>query len=161
MSGRKIQDIVFEMVEPIAAEKNLELVAVEYLKEGGNWYLRVYIDKEGGVDLDDCQSVSIEISDLLDKKDPIPQAYFLEVSSPGIERILQRDKDFLRFRGRQVVLHTYTAIDGKKKIKGELGQVNDQSIELNPNNEQTISIPREKISQVRLAWEEEEGKGKK
>lgn len=161
MSGQKTQELVFEMVKPIIEQKSLELVAVEYLKEGGNWYLRIYIDKDGGVDLDDCQAVSVEVSDLLDKRDPIPQAYFLEVSSPGIERILQTDKDFARFRDSQVVVHTFTPFDGKKKLSGQLGEVDKENLEIFLNKEQAIVIPREKISQVRLAWQEEEDKRKK
>ncbi|MDX9871352.1 MAG: ribosome maturation factor RimP [Clostridia bacterium] len=160
MSAPKTQEQVFSYVLPLVEAKGLELVAVEYVKEGGNWYLRIYIDKEGGVDLDDCQGVSTEVSDLLDKKDPIPQSYFLEVSSPGIERLLQSDKDFARFRGRAVTVHTYAPVDGKKKLKGNLGSADQEEIEL-LIGAQAIRIPREKVSQVRLAWEEEEGKKKK
>jgi ribosome maturation factor RimP len=161
LKGPKINEFVFELVKPIVEEKGLEVVAVEYVKEGGNWFLRIYIDKEGGVELEDCQEVSREVSSILDKKDPIPQSYFLEVSSPGIERLLQTEKDFLKFRGSIVVVHTYVPIDGQKKIKGALGIVDEEIIEILCDEEKVIRVPREKVSQVRLAWEEEEGRSKK
>lgn len=160
MSSTKIQEQIFRLAQPAAESQGLELVAVEYVKEGGSWYLRVYIDKEGGVDLDDCQALSNALSELLDKTDPIPQAYFLEVSSPGIERLLQTSRDFEKFRGRLVNIHTYAPVDGKKKLTGSLGEADEENIEITVG-EQAVRIPREKVSQVRLAWEEEGGKKKK
>ena len=96
----KVEEIIWTMAQPLAEEYGVELVDVEYVKEGAEWYLRLYIDKENGaVELDDCENMSRTIGDLLDKKDPIEQAYRLEVSSPGIERPLKRMKDFVRFKG--------------------------------------------------------------
>lgn len=160
MKTDRIQDVVYDMAVPVVESKGMELVGVEYVKEGGNWYLRLYIDKDGGVDLDDCQAVSQQVSDLLDEKDPIPQAYFLEVSSPGIERVLQREKDFLRFEGEQINVHTYTPVEGKKTLQGRLGPVNETTLILNREDRQ-MAIPRNAIAQVRLAWREEGGKKSK
>lgn len=153
MKGTKIQDVVYDLVLPVVEKKNLELVAVEYVKEGGNWYLRIYIDKEGGVDLEDCQNVSHAVSVLMDEKDPIPQAYFLEVSSPGVERVLQTDKDLARFHGRMAAVHLYTPIEGQKTLQGSLGNFDSENLEI-IQQDKTWLIPRKKIAQVRLAWEE-------
>jgi len=150
----KIQDQVYDLVKPVIEEMDLELVAVEYVKEGASWYLRIYIDKENGVDLDDCERVSRVLSDLLDKHDPIPQAYFLEVSSPGIERLLQRDADFVRFRGELVNVQLFSPLAGRKKLQGTLGEVNGETLQLILQDQSTLDIPRDKIAQVRLAWVE-------
>ena len=100
----KIEDAVWKMAEPLVTENGLELIDVEYVKEGAEWYLRLFLDKNGenGVDLDDCELISRKFSDLLEMTDPIEQAYRLEVSSPGIERPLKRTKDFQRFCGEKV-----------------------------------------------------------
>ncbi len=154
MQGEKIHDIVYNLAEPVVESMDMELVAVEFVKEGANWYLRIYIDKEDGVDLDDCQAVSTVLSDLLDEKDPISQAYFLEVSSPGIERILFRGKDFVRFQEALVNVHTYAPINGSKVIKGKLGPVNEENLVLYLEDGEELSVPRNKIAQVRLAWQD-------
>lgn len=154
MKQKRIQDLVYKLARPIAESKGLELVAVEYLKEGANWYLRIYIDKEKGVDHEDCQAVSMEISELLDEKDPIPMAYFLEVSSPGIERIIQTEKDFLKYADAVVNVHTYTPINKRKKFKGRLGPVSETTLVLWADGDTKLELPREKVSQVRIAWEE-------
>lgn len=160
MSTSKIQDVVYILAEPVVAAKGLELVGVEYVKVGPNWYLRIYIDKDGGVDHEDCQAVSREVSDLLDREDPIAQPYFLEVSSPGIERILQTEKDFERFRGRRVNVQMYKPFEGMKKTEGVLGTVGRETLDLQLQDGRMLVIPRDKIAQVRLAWEEE-GESKK
>lgn len=140
------------MVEPIVEQLSLELVSVEYVKEGANWYLRIYIDKENGVDLDDCENASRQISDLLDQADPIPQAYFLEVSSPGIERLLQREKDFVKYSGNLVNVQLYAPMEGSKKLQGVLGEVTAETLILELNQDKVLEIPRKQIAQVRLAW---------
>ncbi|MCR4440929.1 MAG: ribosome maturation factor RimP [Peptococcaceae bacterium] len=148
------------MAGPVVEKRGMELVAVEYVKEGGSWYLRLYIDKEGGVDLEDCQAVSGEVSELLDRTDPIPHSYFLEVSSPGIERILQTEKDFRRFRGRKVNVTTFAPVEGKKKLRGNLGEVDGDGLQLLLDGGKELKIPGKIIAQVRLAWEEEGGRVK-
>ena len=126
-----------------------ELVDVEYVKEGPNWYLRIYIDKPGGITIDDCKIVSEEVSDLLDKEDPIPQRYFLEVSSPGLERPLKKDSDFEKFKGELVEVRLFKAINGKKIYIGELIGLIDNKIVITLDSEETIEFEKEKVSLVR------------
>ncbi|QNB45727.1 ribosome maturation factor RimP [Thermanaerosceptrum fracticalcis] len=154
MQGKKTQDVVYELVKPLIEDKGMELVDVEFVKEGPNWYLRIYIDKENGVDLDDCQEISGIISDLLDEADPIPQSYFLEVSSPGIERPLKKEKDFIKYKNHAVNVSTFVPIEGKKVLQGKLGNVTSEVLAVILPNGQEIQVPRDKISQVRLAWED-------
>jgi ribosome maturation factor RimP len=116
----RIEEITKELVMPILEENNFELVDVEYKKEGKHWYLRVYIDKEGGITLDDCQLVSEYLSDRLDEVDPIDHSYILEVSSPGLDRPLKTPRDFKRNIGKEVEVHLYQPVDKKKKFTGEL-----------------------------------------
>jgi len=152
LSKVKIESLVEEMLQPVLSSQNCELVDVEYVKEGSNWYLRVYIDKAGGVTIDDCQAVSEQLSDLLDEKDPIPHSYFLEVSSPGIDRVLKKDSDFERFKGSKVDVSLYKSKNGRKKYTGELiGWDNDHL--LIKENDEVLSFSRAEISVVRLAVE--------
>ena len=108
--SKKVTEVVEELVIPILEELHLELVEVEYVKEGKSWFLRVYIDKETGVDIEDCGKVSEKLSEKLDEVDPIPQNYFLEVSSPGAERPLKKEKDFQKAIGKNVYIKTYEPI---------------------------------------------------
>ena len=110
MGREHIEDLVAKEVEKIIAGSDLELVDVEYVRER-NWYLRVFIDKKGGVDLEDCQSVSEKLSKVLDEKDPIGDNYLLEVSSPGLDRVLKKEKDFIRYQGRTVDIHFFMPYD--------------------------------------------------
>ena len=149
----KIEEAVWTMAEPIAEQNGLELIEVEFVKEGSEWYLRLYLDKENGtVELDDCEKISRLVSDQLDKKDPIEQAYRLEVSSPGIERPLKRDKDFLRFKGEKVRAKVFVPINGQKEFVGELGEVDAQTIQIICDGE-SFSVPRDKVSKIHLEWE--------
>ena len=109
-----------ELLLPIIEEKQFELVDVEYLKEGSNWYLRAYIDKEGGITVDDCELVSRTLSDILDKEDFISDAYILEVSSPGLGRPLKKEKDFQRSLGKEVEIHLYKPLNKQKEYIGIL-----------------------------------------
>ncbi|WP_206809777.1 ribosome maturation factor RimP [Paradesulfitobacterium ferrireducens] len=147
-----IEHKVTAIVEPLIQEKGLELVDVEYIKEGAHWYLRLFIDKEGGVDLDDCTNVSHAVSEALDRDDPIPQAYMLEVSSPGLERPLKKDEDFERFKGKLVSTHLHAPFQGYKDFTGYLvGLVNDEIV-LEYEGEQ-VSIPRSLVQKTHLALE--------
>ncbi|MED0674574.1 MULTISPECIES: ribosome maturation factor RimP [Aneurinibacillus] len=139
-----------ELVTPILEEENLELVEIEYTKEGANWFLRVYIDKEGGVDIEDCGRVSEKLSKKLDEADPIPGAYFLEVSSPGAERPLKKEKDFERAVGRHVHVTTYEPINGAKVFEGELISYDGKQLEIK-EGKTSVVIPREKVASARLA----------
>lgn len=109
-----------KLVEPILENRNIDLVDVEYVKEGPDWFLRVYIDKEGGVDITECGEVSEELSVELDREDPIKGAYFLEVSSPGVERPLKTKKDFAESVNKNVHVSLYAPIDGEKEYEGIL-----------------------------------------
>ena len=112
----------------------MELVDVDYVRER-DWYLRVYIDKPGGVDLDDCQLVSEKLSAVLDEKDPITENYLLEVSSPGLDRVLKKDKDLVRYNGRDVDIQLFKAINGSKQFTGALQGFTDTTIEFTINGQ--------------------------
>ena len=141
-----------ELLMPIIEENNYELVDVEYVKEAGTWYLRAYIDKEGGFTIGDCEKVSRFLSEELDRLDPIEQNYYLEVSSPGLDRELIKEKDFIRFCGRLVDISLYKAIDGKKTYQGILkGLTEDNSIVITDEKEEEIEFPREQVAKARLA----------
>lgn len=148
--GKKVTQIVEELVLPILEKQNLELVDVEYKKEGSNWFLRVFIDKDGGVDIEDCGRVSEELSTELDKKDPIPSAYFLEVSSPGAERPLKNEKDVLKAIHKYVHITTYEPINGQKTFEGKLEAFENNILVISEGKIQH-EIPYEKISSARLA----------
>lgn len=166
MSRQRIEAVVTEIAEPIAVDQQLELVDVEYIKEQGGYVLRVYIDKPDGVSLDDCQRMSLALSDRLDEVDPIPGSYALEVSSPGITRPLKKPADFERYRGQQVQIKTYAPIDGRKNWRGILlGRIGDDEIELQVDGVD-VRLPFEMIAQARLDpdWQDvftQKGKGGK
>lgn len=151
MARKKTDEIVRELALPIVEKNLFELVDVEFIKEGANWYLRVYIDKPGGITIDDCQIVSEELSRSLDKKDPIKQSYFLEVSSPGLDRPLKTEKDFARCKGEVVELKTFTPINGKKNFEGELIGLVDDKICIVEENGQKLEFERDKVAIVRRA----------
>lgn len=139
------------LLQPIMKRTGFELVDVEYVKEGSNYYLRAYIDKEGGITIDDCEAVSRELSDLLDAEDFIPEAYFMEVSSPGLGRQLKKEKDFVRSIGKDVEVKLYKPIEKKKELEGELLSFDTENIVLGLSENKTITIPRESIAMIRLA----------
>lgn len=149
MARGKIEKIAEELALPIAEQLNYELVDVEYKKEGPNWILRYYIDKPGGVGLDDCQLFSTEIGNVLDDEDPISRQYYLEVSSPGLDRPLKKPSDFERFKGRDVEIRLYRAIDNRKKYTGELIGLVDNEIIIKVDD-QELKFNRDEVSIVRL-----------
>ena len=124
MSRREEYEMKTEaLITPIVDEKGFELVDVEYVKEGSNWYLRAYVDKEGGITINDLESVSRILSDKLDEEDFISDAYILEVSSPGLGRPLKKDKDFDRNIGNEIEVHLYRAVDRQKQLVGLLKSI--------------------------------------
>lgn len=151
MNKKELIKEIKKISEPIAESLNYELVDVEYIKESGSFYLRVFIDKEGGVTLDDCQMMSEQISNALDKKDPIKSAYYLEVSSPGLDRPLKTERDLERNLGKDIEISLFKAIEGNKKIEGNFLNFNEANIIVNDSNNKEISIPRELISVIKLA----------
>lgn len=148
MTKRRIEDIVAELVQPVVDRLSFELVDVEFLKEGANWYLRVYIDKPGGIMLDDCQAVSEELSDRLDESDPIKQSYILEVSSPGLERPLKKDGDFEKFRGEPVEVKLFQPVNGKKIFEGELQGLEGTAVCIKAGGE-TLKFERADVAVIR------------
>ena len=139
-----------ELVTPLIEQNNFELVDIEYVKEGSNWYLRVYIDKPGGINVDDCELISRALSDKLDEEDFIDDAYILEVSSPGLGRPLKKDKDFERSLGEDVEIKLYRMKDGNKDYRGFLKSYNKEEIVIEDNDEE-ITFKRSEIALVRLA----------
>ena len=116
----KLTDRIFELLEPTVKNLGYELYEVEFQKEYDNWVLTLFIDKDGGIDLDDCERVSNAVDPILDEADPIEQAYYLSVSSIGIDRPLKKDKDFQRNIGKKLDIRLYAPLDGKKEFTGEL-----------------------------------------
>jgi ribosome maturation factor RimP len=141
-----------ELVMPLIEENNFELVDVEYVKEGSNWYLRVYIDKPGGINVDDCELISRALGDMLDEKDYIEEAYILEVSSPGLGRSLKKDKDFERSLMSEVEVKLYRAKDGQKDYRGILKSYNKEDVVIEEAGE-NITFKRSEIALIRLAFD--------
>ena len=125
MQLNKTEKIVYELARPLAENAGIEVYDVEFVKEGGSRFLRIYLDKPGGISLDECEEFSRIISDELDQSDPIPQNYYLEVSSPGIERRLRHREHFEAMTGELIDVHLYKAIDGSKTLTGTLVGIDD------------------------------------
>ena len=142
-----------ELISPIIEQNQFELVDVEYVKEGGTWYLRAYIDKPGGITVDDCEVVSRALSDLLDKHDFIEDAYVLEVSSPGLGRPLKKDKDFARSIGEAVDVRTFRAISHQKEFTGILRDYDKEKIVLEMEDQELLEIARADIALIRLSFD--------
>lgn len=144
-----IERKVEELVKPLIEEAGYELIALEYVKEGTDWYLRFFIDHPRGITIDDCETISRKIEEVLDRVDPIPGSYILEVSSPGIERPLRSEEDFIKYQGSLVLINTYAPIEGKKSFKGILkGSSADEIIVT--VDKKDLSIPRKLISKAQL-----------
>ncbi len=140
-----------KLLEPVVAEFGFELVDVEYVKEGGTWYLRAYIDKPGGITVDDCEAVSRKFSDILDEKDYIEDSYVFEVSSPGLGRPLKKEKDFARSMGEEVEIRTYRAIDRQKEFVGILKRYDGDTVTIADEDESEQTFDRNDIALIRLA----------
>lgn len=149
MSKKDFMTSVTSISEEVVSGLDYELVDVEYVKESGDFYLRVYIHKPGGINLDDCQIVSEKLSNRLDEEDIIQKAYYLEVSSPGLDRPLKTDKDLERNLENEVEVSLYKAMDGLKKYEGILKSYDGDSVEL-MTADKMVKIPRESVSLIRL-----------
>lgn len=150
MSTPKIKAIVEQMVMPYLDENGFELVDVEYVKEGSNWFLRVFVDKDGGIDIDDCGRISEYLSEKLDAEDPIPSAYFLEVSSPGAERPLKKPEDIRKAVGKDVFVTTYEPVEGLKEFEGRLLSFDNEELTVVVGKRE-YAIPYNKVASARLA----------
>jgi len=142
-----------ELITPIVEANSFELVDVEYVKEGGNYYLRAYIDKPGGITIDDCEIVSRALSDKLDEADFIKEAYILEVSSPGLCRPLKKEKDFERSIGQEVEIKLYKPINKQKEVIGLLDAYDKENVVIKVDEESTMTIQRKDIALIRLAFD--------
>lgn len=141
-----------KLITPIIEENQFELVDMEYVKEGSNWYLRAYIDKPGGITIEDCEQVSRAFSEVLDKEDYIENSYILEVSSPGLSRPLKKVRDFERSIGKKVEVRTYQLIDRQKEFVGILKEYNQNAITIEIEGEEKM-LEKSQIALVRLAFD--------
>lgn len=154
MKKSEIEQHCTDLVTPIIEENNFELVDVEYVKEGADYYLRVYADKDGGINIDDCVLISRALEAKLDEADKIKDAYILEVSSPGLTRPLKKDKDFKRSIGKLVEIKLYKPFNGTKELCGVLEGFDENSITImnDDDDHEEITLNRNEISMIRLAF---------
>ena len=152
MAYSKTEKKVWELAEPITVQEECFIYDVEYVKEGGVWFLRVYIDKDGGVSLDECEAVSRALSTVLDEADPIQQNYYLEVSSPGIERKLKTKEHFDRYIGETIDIGLYKAINKSKQLTGKLISFEDDVITVEVGGE-SFELPLKETTGVKLHFE--------
>lgn len=145
----KIVDVVSRLADPVAQKLGLRLWDVEYVKEAGQWFLRVYIDRDGGVSIEQCEAVSREMDPLLDELDVIPGSYTFEVSSAGAERALKRPSDFEKFIGRPVYLKLYKSMDGEKEFLGNLAGYENGDVEIEDDGK-SLRFSKDDIALVRL-----------
>ena len=148
----KITQIVQELAEPVVQAQGCSLWDVEYVREGSDYILRVIIDKEGGVDVSDCEAVSLALDPILDEKDPIPDSYQFEVSSAGLERALKRPEDFARFMGSPVTVKLYRPVNGMKEIPAVLRGYEDGRVTVQSGKE-TVTFEKSQVALVRLRVE--------
>ena len=142
-----------KLLLPIMEELNFELVDVEYVKEGGSWYLRAYIDKEGGITVDDCEVVARRMNDLLDEEDFIEESYIFEVSSPGLGRPLKKEKDYARSMGKELEIRTYRAINRQKEFYGILTGYTADNVTITTEDEEELTFQKKEIALIRLAFD--------
>ena len=142
-----------ELITPILDRMNFELVDVEYVKEGGTWYLRAYIDKEGGITVNDCEAVAREMNEILDREDFVEDSYVFEVSSPGLGRPLKKEKDFRRSLGEEVEIRTYRMIDRQKEFTGILKDYDETTVTIEMEDETEKTFEKSEIALIRLAFD--------
>ena len=142
-----------EILLPIVEEHGFELIDVEYVKEGSTWYLRAYIDKPGGINIDDCETVSRRLSDILDEKDYIDEAYILEVSSPGLGRPLKKEKDYKRSLGEEVEIRTSRMIEKQKEFTGVLKDYDEKTVTIELEGGTARTFEKSDIARIRLAFD--------
>ena len=148
----KITEQVWQFSEPLVNACGCSLWDVEYVREGGEWYLRLYIDKDGGIDIDDCEAVSRAVDPVLDEKDPIPESYRFEVCSAGLERVLKRPSDFERYIGEKILVKLYRPKNGCKEFAATLKSYDDGNVTATVGNEE-MTFEKAEIALVRLRVE--------
>ena len=142
-----------ELITPILDRMNFELVDVEYVKEGGAWYLRAYIDKEGGITVNDCEAVAREMNEILDREDFVEDSYVFEVSSPGLGRPLKKEKDYIRSMGKEVEIRTYRAINREKEFYGILSAYDENTVTIKTEDGTEMTFEKSDIALIRLAFD--------
>ena len=142
-----------ELITPILDRMNFELVDVEYVKEGGTWYLRAYIDKEGGITVNDCEAVAREMNEILDREDFVEDSYVFEVSSPGLGRPLKKEKDYIRSMGKEVEIRTYRAINREKEFYGILSAYDENAVTIKTEDGTEMTFEKSDIALIRLAFD--------
>ncbi len=142
-----------ELITPIVDREGFELVDVEYVKEGADWYLRAYIDKEGGITVNDCELVAREMNEILDREDYIEESYIFEVSSPGLGRPLKKEKDYVRAMGKELEIRTYRMINHEKEFYGILKAYDDASVTVETEDGEEIVFEKKDIALIRLAFD--------
>ncbi len=147
--GKNTVAVVWELVEPYAKELGLRIWDVRFLKEGADWYLRIFIDKDGGVSIDDCVDMTHAINKPLDESDPIEQAYFLEISSPGVERDLVRDEHFTAYVGEKIKIKMIRPVEGKREFSGILEDYNDGNITIRMSDESGFTFTKKEASWIK------------
>ncbi len=142
-----------ELITPILERMNFELVDVEFVKEGGIWYLRAYIDKEGGITINDCEAVAREMNEILDREDYVEESYTFEVSSPGLGRPLKKEKDYVRSMGKELEIRTYRAINREKEFYGILKAYDDNTVTIETEDGEERIFEKKDIALIRLAFD--------
>lgn len=154
MSRKEMYETQTEtLILPILEKNQFELVDVEYVKEGGTWYLRAYIDKEGGITVNDCELVAREMNEILDREDYIEDSYIFEVSSPGLGRPLKKEKDYARSMGKELEIRTYRAIDKKKEFYGILTDYDEKKVTIQTEKGEILTFAKTEIALIRLAFD--------
>lgn len=142
-----------ELITPIIERMQFELVDVEYVKEGSMWYLRAYIDKEGGITVNDCEAVAREMNEILDREDFVEDSYIFEVSSPGLGRPLKKEKDYIRSMGKAVEIRTYRPINREKEFYGILSAYDESTVTIEPQDGEKMTFEKSDIALIRLAFD--------
>jgi ribosome maturation factor RimP len=153
MSRSEYESRTEALLKPILSGRNFELVDVEYVKEGGNWYLRAYIDKPGGITVDDCELVSRDLEAELDREDYIEDSYILEVSSPGLGRPLKKDKDYARNEGKEVEIHLFRPFEHEKQWQGILTAWDSGSVRIRTEEGRELTFSRKELALIREAFD--------
>ena len=149
MNKKQIESSIEKFTSPLVEELGYELVDLEYIKEDGEWYLRFYIDSENGIQIEDCTTVSRALSAKLDEEDPIEDSYYLEVSSPGLDRPLKKESDFIKYIGKKIKIKFYKPFMDKKVMEGTLQGFENNKIIINVNDE-TLEIEKDIVASARL-----------
>ena len=147
-----LTDALWELIEPIVSSEGMELVNIDYVRESRGWVLRLYVDTAEGVTIDHCARLSRQLGDVLDVKDIVPHPYILEVSSPGLNRILKREKDFITYRGETITVKTSQPVEKRKKFHGKLLDCSEGTITLHADNHE-VSIPLSLITKAQLKYQ--------